>query len=324
VKPGGGRAGLSSAAEGKQEELTAMSKGEGRKSESGLGRGGVRSLSLAALVAGCLALAFVVAQGLRATASANAPAVGFLRVGPASQGDYGNFSHGTPRHAQLACDSCHQRTDNSPRPQLPGHRACTDCHVPQFMTAGTPFCGICHTSVDSRNPAVKGFPPLRSFNVRFDHAQHSNGAGRPAAGCASCHAPSRRSAALPIPAGLDAHANCYQCHTPGANAGGRDLGSCGACHAPGGYRRTPAAARAFRVGFSHAAHGPRQGLNCAECHTVRAGAAQGRQVSAPQPVQHSGSPRAQTCMTCHNNRRAFGGDDFADCKRCHKGQTFRF
>jgi hypothetical protein len=29
-------------------------------------------------------------------------------------------------------------------------------------------------------------------------------------------------------------------------------------------------------------------------------------------------------MTCHNNRRAFGGDDFADCKRCHTGQTFRF
>ena len=59
-------------------------------------------------------------------------------------------------------------------------------------------------------------------------------------------------------------------------------------------------------------------------HQVRAGAPQTRQVASPQPTQHFGTGRAQNCMTCHNNRRAFGGDDFADCKRCHKGQTFRF
>jgi hypothetical protein len=65
-------------------------------------------------------------------------------------------------------------------------------------------------------------------------------------------------------------------------------------------------------------------LRCDECHQVRAGVGQGQQVTAPRPTQHFGSGRAQTCMTCHNNRRTFGGDDFADCKRCHKGQTFRF
>lgn len=280
--------------------------------------------TLAALVAVGLGLASPAETKLSASASAGVPPVGFARAGLAAQGDYANFSHGTPRHSNLACDSCHRRADNSPRPQLPGHKACADCHIPQFMTSGTPFCNICHTSLDSRNPPVKGFPSLKSFNVRFDHAQHSAGAARPESGCAACHAPARRGVALSIPAGLDAHANCYSCHTPQANAGGRDLGSCAACHAPGGYRRTPAAARAFRVGFSHAAHGPRQRLGCADCHTVRAGLPQGRQVSAPAPTQHFGSPRAQTCMTCHNNRRAFGGDDFADCKRCHKGQTFRF
>jgi hypothetical protein len=29
-------------------------------------------------------------------------------------------------------------------------------------------------------------------------------------------------------------------------------------------------------------------------------------------------------MSCHNDKRAFGGDDFSDCKRCHQGPTFRF
>jgi hypothetical protein len=29
-------------------------------------------------------------------------------------------------------------------------------------------------------------------------------------------------------------------------------------------------------------------------------------------------------MTCHNGKRAFGGDDFTVCTRCHKGATWRF
>jgi hypothetical protein len=31
-----------------------------------------------------------------------------------------------------------------------------------------------------------------------------------------------------------------------------------------------------------------------------------------------------TCASCHNGRRAFGGDfDFKNCHRCHTGQSFR-
>ena len=299
--------------------------GGARRGPGGAGR--ARARTLAALLACGLCLAPFVAQRLRAPASASASPVGFVRAGltpPAQGGGSAAFSHATPQHAQLACDSCHRRADNSPRPPLPGHKACADCHIQQFMTSGSPLCAICHTGLDSRSPPVKAFPALKSFNVRFDHAQHAAGAARPEAGCAACHAPARRGVALTIPAGLDAHANCYQCHTPQARAGGRDLGSCGACHSPGGYRPTPASARSFRVGFSHAAHGPRQSLGCADCHGVRAGLPQSRQVSAPRPVQHFGAGRAQSCLTCHDNRRAFGGDDFADCKRCHKGQTFRF
>jgi c(7)-type cytochrome triheme protein len=288
-----------------------------------------RWFSLAVLSAGCVLFLFHAWPGARADASPQASKLQFVRAAfaataAAQGGAFSNFSHSLPAHSGVACASCHQRSNNSPQPSLPGHKSCTSCHFQQFVTSGHPMCAICHTNVESANPPVKGFPPLKSFNARFDHAQHTTGAGRPEAGCASCHSPARRGVALTIPAGLQAHQNCYQCHTPGAQSGGRDISSCGACHAQGRYSRTPTGSRAFSVSFSHAAHGPRQGLSCAECHSVRAGAPQSRQVTSPRPTQHFASGRAQSCMTCHNNRRAFGGDDFADCKRCHKGPTFRF
>jgi c(7)-type cytochrome triheme protein len=234
------------------------------------------------------------------------------------------FSHSTPQHASRGCDSCHERADNSPRPRLPRHKTCTDCHFQQFTTSGSPLCLGCHTSVESSDPPLKAFPGLASFNMRFDHASHMQGGARPEQGCASCHQPARRGVALTIPAGASAHDNCYRCHTPNAQSNGRNISSCSTCHAQGGYARTPTNSRAYSVSFSHADHGARQNLRCDSCHQVRAGAGQRRQVTAPRPAQHFGSERAQSCMTCHNNRRAFGGDDFADCKRCHKGQTFRF
>jgi c(7)-type cytochrome triheme protein len=293
-------------------------KGSENLSKPGRARGAL-SLALVGLALCCAGALFSPRQGAAVTAAA--PALGFARAPYAPDGPV--FNHSTPQHAALSCNSCHRRTDNSPRPAMPGHKSCTDCHLQQFLTSGAQLCANCHTSLDSRNPPVKPFPALRSFNARFDHAAHNAGAARPAEGCASCHQPLRRGVALSIPAGLGTHSNCFQCHTPGASAGGRDISSCGACHSPGGYRRTGTGSRAFLVGFSHAQHGARQNLSCAECHTVRAGAPQGRQVTSPQPTQHFGSSRAQSCMTCHDNRRAFGGDDFRDCKRCHKGQTFR-
>jgi c(7)-type cytochrome triheme protein len=239
-------------------------------------------------------------------------------------GDGSRFSHSAGRHPTLACASCHERPDNASTPRWPGHKACIDCHAQNFVMRGGQICANCHSNLEGNNPPLKPFPGLTGFNMRFDHARHAAGGGRPEQGCASCHRPAQRGVALTIPAGAPAHDNCYSCHTPQARGPAGDNGSCSTCHAQGGYRRTPATARAYSVSFSHATHGARQGMRCDDCHQVRAGAGQGRQVTSPQPTQHFGAARAQTCMTCHNNRRAFGGDDFADCKRCHKGQTFRF
>jgi c(7)-type cytochrome triheme protein len=275
------------------------------------------------LLLGVSGLLFILAAGRLTTAVPVAPRAEPAVIAPQG-GEVSNFSHSIPQHASLACNSCHQRENNSATPRLPGHKACTDCHIQQFMSSGSPLCMNCHTSVDSSNPPLKAFPGLTGFNMRFDHAQHMNGGARPEQGCAACHQPARRGIALTIPSGAGAHDNCYRCHTPNAQASGRDISSCNTCHTQGGYSRTPTGARAYSVSFSHASHGARQGLRCDECHQVRAGEGQARQVVSPRPTQHFGSGRAQSCMTCHNNRRAFGGDDFADCKRCHKGQTFRF
>jgi hypothetical protein len=60
------------------------------------------------------------------------------------------------------------------------------------------------------------------------------------------------------------------------------------------------------------------------CHTVRAGGRRGAQVSSPLAAMHFARPGVASCAACHNNRRAFGGDDFSDCKQCHNGNRFGF
>lgn len=251
--------------------------------------------------------------------------------GAPSQGpdlDYSRFIHTSQRHASLACSACHVRSDNSATPSFPGHKACIGCHRAQFFPPTVPMCVICHANLSGSNPPLKSFPSRfnESFNVKFDHAQHMSGAGRPASGCAACHARlGGRAAALSIPVGLSAHNQCYTCHTPGSKtSGGKELASCGVCHDQKGYSRTTTNARAFRFAFSHAKHGRAQRLDCADCHRLTAGAPQSRQVSSPSASEHFPATRSMTCLTCHNGKRSFGGDlAFKDCRRCHSAASFR-
>ena len=240
--------------------------------------------------------------------------------------NYATFSHSVRAHADINCNSCHQRPDNSATPRFAGHAACIDCHLNQFVTPQSPLCAICHSNVQTSPAPLKNFPANfnERFNMKFDHAAHNTGDGRPSEGCAACHQPTRRgSANLSIPVNLNAHNNCYTCHTPNRNYGGRDIGSCNTCHALGGYRRTSTNAAAFQASFSHAQHSARQKLACADCHSVKAGMPQSRQVTSPVLAQHFSSNRATNCMTCHNDRRAFGEKDFANCKLCHTRASFQ-
>ena len=233
--------------------------------------------------------------------------------------DYSKFMHASRNHSRLPCLLCHRRDSNSPIPKRPGgsnHLPCAGCHAQQFSNSESPICTICHTDVKSG--ALKSFPRLKSFRMKFDHSLHLK---MGSVSCATCHRPSRAGVAMSIPAGFNAHTTCYRCHTPRAQTGGRDISSCGTCHQLGGYSRTPEFAQAFRVSFNHTKH---QKVTCSECHQVRAGLPQRRQVTAPEPLNHHATGRGQSCMTCHDGKRTFGGDDFTVCKRCHTGTTWHF
>ena len=236
--------------------------------------------------------------------------------------DYSKFKHDNRDHARLPCLLCHRRENNSPQPTLPGkaaHAPCTGCHQQQFAGgAANEICTICHT--DAQSGKVKAFPPLRSFDARFDHAKHA----ATGAACSTCHRRNRDGVGLTIPARLNAHVTCFSCHTPNAQANGRNISSCGTCHQLGRLVRTSPRAPAYRVGFSHANHDASEKLACADCHNVRAGLPRGRQVSSPVPLNHHAPARGSSCATCHNGKRTFGGDDFAACKRCHKGSAWHF
>lgn len=230
--------------------------------------------------------------------------------------DYSKFQHFNQAHAELSCLMCHRSEDNQQAtPKLPGHTPCAGCHSVQFADNNNSVCTICHT--DAQTGGLKNFPALKSFNVVFDHAKHLRQTN-----CATCHTPSKRGVALSIPAKFSAHNSCFQCHAPGTEIGAGNTQSCATCHRQGSPPRAVSeSAKAFSLGFSHGEH---RGLSCTNCHTVRAGAARGRQVTSIVAAMHFPPKNAQSCATCHNNKRAFGGTDFGDCKRCHQGNNFGF
>lgn len=277
-----------------------------------------RLFELLAFLAGCVMFAAAFVFGSKAETSLDDFATGPEQpIAEAAVQNYSRFQHSNPTHARMPCLLCHKRDDNSATPKLAGHVTCSGCHAQQFADSGSQMCTICHTNTQSG--ATKRFPNLRSFNVRFDHARHLR-----LTNCSTCHKPSRKGVALSVPSRLGAHTTCFQCHGPQTEVGDKNIGSCGTCHQPGRPVRNSDWAAAFAKNFDHSEHRGIGLLNCSSCHTVRAGMPRGRQVTAPAASMHFASSGRQSCATCHNNKKAFGGNDFSDCKRCHQGTSFRF
>ena len=227
--------------------------------------------------------------------------------------DYSKFQHGNAYHSRLPCLVCHVRDSNSARMGFPGksgHLPCAGCHTLQFSDNKSPICTICHTST-----GMKRFPGLKSFGARFAHDRHSR------VNCSVCHTTSRQGVALSIPSGAAAHSTCFRCHTASSS---NNMASCGTCHQPGRLVRTPEWTRAYNVSFSHRKHLTGTNMNCASCHAVQRGAARGQQVTKPLVSMHFAPARRTSCGNCHNSERAFGTSDFANCKRCHQGNAFKF
>lgn len=233
-------------------------------------------------------------------------------VEPEPLQDYSKFRHDTQQHTRMPCLVCHVRSDNSAKIKMPGHIPCSSCHQQQFAEGNSsPICYICHTQT-----SVKPFPGLSSFSAVFDHAKHTSQTN-----CATCHRPTRGGDALSIPDRANAHVTCFTCHKPDSMSGDRHIDSCSTCHQAGRVSRTSENSSAFGKGFNHSQHA-REGLNCAQCHTVLRGMGRGRQVTAPAVSMHFARAGTRTCAACHDNRRAFGATNFSDCKRCHQGGKF--
>ena len=126
--------------------------------------------------------------------------------------DYGKFQHSSRNHSRLPCLLCHRRESNAPIPKRPGgsgHLPCAGCHAQQFSSSESPICTICHTDVKSG--ALKSFPRLKSFRMKFDHSLHVK---MGSVSCATCHRPSRGGVAFSIPAGIQrAHNLLWMSHS---------------------------------------------------------------------------------------------------------------
>ena len=231
------------------------------------------------------------------------------------EGEYAVFRHNGDYHSRLPCLACHTRETNASRISFPAkvdHSPCAGCHTLQFQNKKSSICTICHTDADEGS--LRRFPPLRSFGAKFVHSKHSR------TNCGTCH--KQQGKTLSIPRGQNAHTTCFACHTSNAS---NAMASCSTCHQQGAGRfAAPGGSKAFRANFSHAKHGADQNLNCASCHDVYARGRGGMEVTAPVTAMHFPVKGKQSCGSCHNNERAFGGEDFADCKRCHTGNSFAF
>jgi c(7)-type cytochrome triheme protein len=249
------------------------------------------------------------------TASETPPAIPVR----ASDKTFKKFSHTIPEHTKFECNSCHRREGKSLDLEFAGHDSCVGCHISQFTNPEQQtMCTICHDDMNAVPPTLNEFPTKfeEGFNMKFVHAAHISGKGLPPQGCATCHESAGAGKTLPV--GIGAHATCYTCHTPESQ-----IGSCNVCHEVAPYRRTPAGRYVFRAVFSHNEHSGAQGLNCNDCHSVRANAPQGSQVSTIEAQEHTGG--GNNCASCHNGSRAFGGNDptnMTTCGRCHTGSGF--
>ena len=269
--------------------------------------------ALAALAVSCIKQADKTPVVITASETPQAIAV------HASDKTFKAFSHGIPEHKRFECNSCHRREGGSLDLKFAGHDSCVGCHISQFTNPEQQtMCTICHDDMKAAQPTLREFPTrfVEGFNMKFVHSAHISGAGRPPEGCASCH--ESTGAGKSIPVGIRAHVTCYTCHAPETK-----IGSCNVCHELSPYRRTPPGRYVFKAVFSHRDHAGAQGLNCADCHSVRADAQQGNQVSTIEAQEHKGP--GNNCASCHNGSRAFGGNDptnMTTCARCHSGSGF--
>ena len=224
------------------------------------------------------------------------------------------------RHADVACNRCHQQRLTRPL----RHERCTDCHDDAHFgqlasRADKGACESCHT--------VDGFSPARYGLDEHQKTSYPLTGGHAAIACNACHtsatvAELRESSGVPItgaPSGRSprlrfASTRCAACHRD-AHFGELDRwvtqDGCESCHSVESWR---AAAKTFdhsRTRF--ALVGAHARPACAECHEkVGVGTERER-------VRFAGVPL--TCQGCHEGTHR--GQFEVSCDRCHDPNSLK-
>ena len=230
------------------------------------------------------------------------------------------FDHSRKEHRTKTedCSACHNRANNDPKPVLPGHSACIECHGKDFTEKTSQMCVVCHKMpLDAQNSRVEFPSRLSEFGLkRFSHRDHGNSekmkgqmdAAQMTAGapdCVACH----RFDARVVQASFPKHPECYSCHIHQAT---EKLGDCRACHAKKAeaMQYNASLGTAFSLyNFRHGAHLKKAA--CSKCH-------QAIEVPPEQPradVLRISTARGQRhhsdCFGCHVRERE------PICSKCH-------
>ncbi|HEY0484188.1 MAG TPA: hypothetical protein VGD37_42000 [Kofleriaceae bacterium] len=225
-----------------------------------------------------------------------------------------------PRHAQVACESCHR---GAARPGSDDHRPCDDgaCHRKDFTGEPTRLCEVCHAKITARPLTA----PLRPYPVedawqaepsQFSHRRHLDSATMEDrvgfhVTCTDCHA--RGAAGLARPD----HAACARCHAPEvALAGAPRMADCAACHQPSSRLRVQRRLIRDDLHFDHVRHRTdRRGgtIRCESCHTQTEHADERRDHPAP---------RVESCVGCHDDSaRTPVVMRMRICETCHRQRS---
>ena len=218
-----------------------------------------------------------------------------------------NFDH--RKHGSLNCQSCHSDSTGNQMSVISvamhkdSTNSCATCHNEKRAFGANDFsdCRKCHQEVSG----------TKNFGVKFDHSIHLKQTN-----CATCHKSGGNGISFSVPNGQNAHNTCFQCHSPNKDSNNFTSSKCFQCHQIGGTNNIVASPNIIAGNFNHTKH---QNLGCNTCHTTTGG-----EMSAPTVAMHKATKAVLSCAACHNSQKAFGSDDFSNCKRCYIGGNFKF
>ena len=311
-------------------------------------------------LAACLALLDPFAALGQQTKPSPSPTATPVQTAPPNYEKFTHKSHlgvvkvpGTFQAHELKCDSCHDQRDfmkdlvptternKQLRLKFPGHKACVECHIQQFVAKPQQTCTICHNTKDglTARPPQRDFQTRYDFNAFFDAKQHETHAtynlpNGQKTNCNFCHQQTQKPALVSIAA----HNECYVCHSPtSSDQKAAQKSGCNVCHTqqtaddPSVFAR---ASKAYDAQFTHKTHVGYANNDCLACHTINGAYKQNSPATLKITAHASPDQRnGKGCFSCHDGVRQFNGRPIfsgepdnaggSACAKCHTRNDYK-